>query len=67
MKKEWNCSLLFIDSERKYLHQKVEVGRKKTLKSSNIKCFKLTVHYFFQEVINKNETVVIFLEIQTHH
>jgi hypothetical protein len=32
------------------------VDRKKTSQSSNIKYFKLTVHYFFEKVSNKNET-----------
>jgi hypothetical protein len=45
----------------------VEADRKKTLNSSKINYFKLSVHYFFEKVINKNETVVMFLEIHTYH
>jgi hypothetical protein len=67
MKQECICSLLFIDAERKCVRKKVVVDRKKNLKSSNIKHFNLTVHYFFEKVIFTNETVVMFLEIHTHH
>jgi hypothetical protein len=66
MKYECSCSALFIDAEHKCVHKNVEVDRKKTLKSSNTKYFKLTVRYFFGKFINKNETAVIFLEIYTH-
>jgi hypothetical protein len=43
--------------------KKVEEDRKKTLKSNNIKYFKLALHNFFE----KNETVIMFLEIHAHH
>jgi hypothetical protein len=51
MKKECGCSALFNDAD---WGEKIEVDRKKALKSSNIRYFKLTVHYFFEKVINKN-------------
>jgi hypothetical protein len=45
----------------------VEADRKKTLKLSNIKYLKLAVHCFAEKVINKNETVTMFLKIHTYH
>jgi hypothetical protein len=45
----------------------MEVDRKGILKSSNIKYFTLTAHYFFEKVANINENVITFLEIYTHH
>jgi hypothetical protein len=54
MKQECSCSALFIDAEGKCVHKKVEVDGKKTLKSSDTEYFKLTVHHFFEKVINKN-------------
>jgi hypothetical protein len=67
MKQECRCSALFIDAEWKCVHKKEDERRNKTLKSRNIKYFGLIAHYFFQKVINKNETVIMFLEIHTHH
>jgi hypothetical protein len=55
------------DAERKYVHEKVEVHRRKTLKLSDIKYFKMTIRHFFEKIISKNETVIMFLEIHTHH
>jgi hypothetical protein len=52
MKREYSCSALFIHAKWKCVHKRVEVERNKTLKSRNIKYFKLTIHYFFQKVIN---------------
>jgi hypothetical protein len=43
------------------------MNRKKTLKLSNMKHSKLAVHFFFEKVISKNETIVMFLEIHTYH
>jgi hypothetical protein len=67
MKQEYSCAALFIDAEQICVHNKVEVDRRNTLKSSNIKYFKLTVQYFFMKVINKNESITMFLEVHTHH
>jgi alpha/beta superfamily hydrolase len=67
MKQECRCSALFIDAERKCVLKKEDEDRNKTLKSRNVKYFRLTAHYFFEKVINKNETVIMFLEIRTHH
>jgi hypothetical protein len=50
----------YREEEQKCVHKKVEMDRKKTLKSCNIKHFKLTVHYFVEKVINKNENIPCF-------
>jgi hypothetical protein len=62
-----NCSELLIDAERKCIRKNVEVNRKKTLKSSNIKHIKLPVNYFFEKVINKHQTAIIFLKVHAYH
>jgi hypothetical protein len=61
-----SCSALFLDAEQKCMLKKVEVDRNKNLKSSNTKCFKLTVHCFFEKV-NKNGSAVMFPEIHTYN
>jgi hypothetical protein len=39
---------------------------KKYLKSSYVRYYELTAHYFFEKVINKDETVLMFPEIHSH-
>jgi hypothetical protein len=65
MKQERSCSASFTDAERKCVRKNVEVDRKETLKSSNVEYFKLTFHCFFEKIITKSETVIMFLEIYT--
>jgi hypothetical protein len=66
MKQECSCSAQFIEAEQNYVNKNVEVDGKKTLKSNNIKSCKLAAQYFLKIVINKDETVIMFLEIHTH-
>jgi hypothetical protein len=47
--------------------KKVEMNRKETANLSSMKHFKLAVHFFFEKVINKNETLIVFLENHTKH
>jgi hypothetical protein len=54
-------------SERKWIHKKLKMDRRKTLKSNNIKYRKIVIPYFFDNVVYKNETVIVILEIRTYH
>jgi hypothetical protein len=55
-----------IDTQQNCVYKKEEVDEKKVVKSSNIKYYELTVHHFFEKIINKDETVVMYLEIHSH-
>jgi hypothetical protein len=57
----WNKNVdvkrcLLMQSGNAHIKMCGEVDREKTLNSSNIEYFKLTVHYFYAKVMNKNES-----------
>jgi hypothetical protein len=57
----------FIDAERKFINKYVDMDKKKTTKSRNIKHSKLTIDYFFKKAIVETETIIMLLEMHTHN
>jgi hypothetical protein len=60
MKQEFRYSALLLEAERKFAPKSVEVDGKRTLRTNNIKYCNVTVHYFFEKNISKNDRHNVF-------